>query len=323
MAVAVKNTPETTPHRLLDNLAVDSLLGVAYVLASLWVVFYGLPLLWWDLLGLPETFVTWGLVALSMVVAAGGLVWLGVRLLGPAPRRGVRAGIFFGLVGLLLLAFITSGVGALIEQGLATREPTLGMVLTAVVGVVLLAGMAFLFTLPGCDRLLGQVEDQGWFTAAAYKRSQGQRVRRWTIIGILALAGCGVFLMMNRGVGSVGLKEWSVLVPFAGGRSIVLLKDLQFTLPLLVTVASLWLAYRVVNVPVFADFLIATEAEMNKVSWTSRHRLVQDTVVVLVTVVLLTTFLFVVDVVWNQVLTRVGVVAEPKAGQQTSTSVHW
>ena len=32
------------------------------------------------------------------------------------------------------------------------------------------------------------------------------------------------------------------------------------------------------------DFLIATEAEMNKVSWTTRKRLVKDTIVVLVTV---------------------------------------
>ena len=30
---------------------------------------------------------------------------------------------------------------------------------------------------------------------------------------------------------------------------------------------GLWLGYRIVNVPQFADFLIAVEAEMNKVSW--------------------------------------------------------
>jgi preprotein translocase SecE subunit len=114
-----------------------------------------------------------------------------------------------------------------------------------------------------------------------------------------------------------------VLVPFTGGRSIVLLTDLEFTLPLLVTLASLWLAYRIVNLPGFADFLIATEAEMNKVSWTTRHRLIQDTIVVLVTVVLLTTFLFVVDVVWNYALTRIGVIVEPKANQTANTTVHW
>ena len=56
------------------------------------------------------------------------------------------------------------------------------------------------------------------------------------------------------------------------------------------------------NVPTFADFLIATEAEMNKVSWTTRKRLMQDTIVVLVTVFLFTMFLFVVDIIWIKVL---------------------
>ncbi len=54
--------------------------------------------------------------------------------------------------------------------------------------------------------------------------------------------------------------------------------------------------------PVFADFLIATEAEMNKVSWTTRRRLIQDTIVVLVTVFLMTMFLFLVDIMWIQIL---------------------
>ena len=35
----------------------------------------------------------------------------------------------------------------------------------------------------------------------------------------------------------------------------------------LLAVVGLWAAYRVVNLPAFADFLIAVEAEMNKVSW--------------------------------------------------------
>ena len=64
------------------------------------------------------------------------------------------------------------------------------------------------------------------------------------------------------------------------------------------------------NFPGFADFLIATEAEMNKVSWTTRKRLIQDTVVVLVTVFLLTLFLFVVDILWFKILSapRIGVI---------------
>jgi preprotein translocase SecE subunit len=65
-----------------------------------------------------------------------------------------------------------------------------------------------------------------------------------------------------------------------------------------------WISWRIVNWPVFADFLIATEAEMNKVSWTTRKRLYQDTIVVLVTVVLFTLFLFVVDILWIKILSN-------------------
>ena len=74
-------------------------------------------------------------------------------------------------------------------------------------------------------------------------------------------------------------------------------------------------AYRVVNFPAFGDFLIATEAELNKVSWSPWSKLKQDTVVVLVTVLLLTLFLFVVDQGWAWLLTRVGVVHVPEQAE--------
>jgi len=50
--------------------------------------------------------------------------------------------------------------------------------------------------------------------------------------------------------------------------------------------------------------LIATEAEMNKVSWSTRRRLYQDTIVVLVTLAIMTLFLFVVDMFWGWLLSR-------------------
>jgi preprotein translocase SecE subunit len=85
---------------------------------------------------------------------------------------------------------------------------------------------------------------------------------------------------------------------------VTLLPDLQFTIPLLLIAATLWFAWRAVNYPTFGDFLIATEAEINKVSWTSRRALFRDTIVVLTTLVLLTLFLFVVDVFWSWLLSR-------------------
>jgi preprotein translocase SecE subunit len=82
--------------------------------------------------------------------------------------------------------------------------------------------------------------------------------------------------------------------------TLTLLPNVQYTLPLVIAALGLWLSWRLVNMPVFADFLIATEAELNKVSWTTRRRLMQDTVVVLVTVALLAAFILVVDTVWYE-----------------------
>src|SRR4029077_21178888 len=82
---------------------------------------------------------------------------------------------------------------------------------------------------------------------------------------------------------------------------------MHLIMPLVLSLGLLWVAFRVVNIPGFADFLIATEAEMNKVSWTNRRRLFQDTIVVLVTVFLFTTFLFVVDIIWIKVLSAPGI----------------
>jgi preprotein translocase SecE subunit len=77
------------------------------------------------------------------------------------------------------------------------------------------------------------------------------------------------------------------------------LPSVQYTFPLLLLAVSVWLSWRIVNMPMFADFLIATEAELNKVSWTTQRKLMQDTVVVLVTVVLMAGFLFAVDQAWR------------------------
>jgi preprotein translocase SecE subunit len=56
--------------------------------------------------------------------------------------------------------------------------------------------------------------------------------------------------------------------------------------------------------------LIATEAELNKVSWTTRRKLIQDTIVVLLTVMLMAVFLFAMDQTWSYLLSwkQIGVI---------------
>jgi preprotein translocase SecE subunit len=99
--------------------------------------------------------------------------------------------------------------------------------------------------------------------------------------------------------------------------NLTFLPSLKYTAPLLLGLLGVWFAWRLVNMPAFGDFLIATEAELNKVSWTTQKRLLQDTVVVLVTVVLLTVFLFFADAGWGMVLKLIGVVQPPTATAKT------
>jgi preprotein translocase SecE subunit len=307
MAVAVKQSPETTTLSPLNRLAVSSLLGALYVVLSVAVVFYGIPWLWqawfssW-VSGTLSSFVDVGLLLAAMVAGAAGLAYVGQRLAGPHAPRGIRAGVFVATAGLLTIGWLTGSLAGLLETNLGVDNPTLGLILAGAVGLLLVVLGVRILTRSGFEQWLVQFEDQGWFTAAPYKRSQGLRTRRGTILGILLLAGCGIYTLVSH-MSALGPSwHWVWTIPYSDGQTITLMRDLQFTVPLLLAGASLWLAYRVVNFPPFADFLIATDAEMNKVSWTTRKRLVQDTIVVLVTVVLLTIFLFVVDLAWFEIL---------------------
>jgi preprotein translocase subunit SecE len=119
-----------------------------------------------------------------------------------------------------------------------------------------------------------------WISTDLYKRNQGRKVRQSTFFGAAVVVGLGVWR----------LKEMLSLSSSAA---------LQYGLPALLLALGLWISFRLVNLPSFADFLIATEAEMNKVSWPTWMALRRATAVVLVTMVLLTSFLFVCDLFWQ------------------------
>jgi len=60
-------------------------------------------------------------------------------------------------------------------------------------------------------------------------------------------------------------------------------------------------------VPAFADFLIAVEAEMNKVSWPSRRELMRGSAVVLLTIIFLAAILYLFDAVWRFIFQTLGI----------------
>ncbi len=65
-------------------------------------------------------------------------------------------------------------------------------------------------------------------------------------------------------------------------------------IPALALIAGAWFGFRVVNWPRFADFLIAVEAEMNKVTWPSKDELIRAAIVVIFTIFFLAIALFLV-----------------------------
>ena len=67
----------------------------------------------------------------------------------------------------------------------------------------------------------------------------------------------------------------------------------------LVVVAAM-VMFWMVNRPRSADFMIATEGEMKKVSWSSRKEVVGSTKVVIITTLILTAILFAVDMLFTQ-----------------------
>lgn len=122
-----------------------------------------------------------------------------------------------------------------------------------------------------------------------YKRSQG-RICRQVTFGALAL------------VCAAG--AWSLRHALADSLSFAL----QYGLSGGLLVGGLWLSFRVVNLPRFADFLIAVEAEMNKVSWPSRTELVRSSIVVIVVMIALAALLYFFDFFWQFLLHGLGVI---------------
>jgi len=125
------------------------------------------------------------------------------------------------------------------------------------------------------------------FSVGIYKRSQG-RIARQVTFAVLAAV--------------VALGAWS-LQQFLMDRSVTA----QFGAAGAVLVVGWWMSYRAVNMPRFADFLIAVEAEMNKVSWPSKGELFRSSVVVIITMFGLAATLYFYDLLWQMLLTKLGV----------------
>ncbi|QEG30708.1 preprotein translocase subunit SecE [Gemmata obscuriglobus] len=300
MATAVEtSSAPSTPGQSL-SLPVASLLGAIYVVAVLAIVLYVIPLFWSQSVSpsigsRPADYLLWFTAEVAALI---GLSWVGFKIAGNPPK-GTHAGIFLVISAVIAIFFVARAFAMNIEG-----PP--GMAVAGVVALALAFGaVRFLAGVTGAKWMV-MLEEQGWFTTHQYKRSLGVKVRRLTILGVLIIGVSGAWSMFTNGL--VG-EQLELTLPF-GWRSVPLMHGFLLTigakvvvLALLVAV-TLWVSLRAVNVPDFAEFLIATEAEMNKVSWSTRKRLAQDTVVVLVTTLLMTVFLLAVDLFWGWLLSR-------------------
>jgi len=128
------------------------------------------------------------------------------------------------------------------------------------------------------------------FQASVYKPNQGRIVRQLSALAVWVVVALGCWRLYGtmRGFVDAG----SYLIP---------------GIPGVLLVAGLWFGYRVVNWPRFADFLIAVEAEMNKVTWPGKDELIRASIVVMFTIFFLAMALFCFDIIWQAFFNFIGV----------------
>jgi preprotein translocase subunit SecE len=131
-------------------------------------------------------------------------------------------------------------------------------------------------------------------SASLYKRTQGKVARQVTFAALALIVGIGVWRL------AVLLPVW--FGPGAAGGSFGDVGVVRFLLPGLLLAAGLWLCFRLVNLPRFADFLIAVEAEMAKVSWPTGSEVVRSSIVIIFLMFALAAILAMYDLFWRFVL---------------------
>jgi len=142
---------------------------------------------------------------------------------------------------------------------------------------------------------------QDLFQFGLYKRNQGRIVRQLTFLALavtFGLAAWRLALVLHNDTGV--LWRW---LPYAA------MEYLWYLVPLLLLAVGLAISWRLVaNYPQFVDFLIAVEAEMNKVSWPSRTELIRSSLVVIFMMFFLAIVLFGFDLVWRALFQFLGVI---------------
>ena len=125
-----------------------------------------------------------------------------------------------------------------------------------------------------------------------YKPGQGKYTRMGTFLGIMTMGVIAAYVLSTK------LHTW-----VSGPAAIYI----RFGVPTLLLAALAWVMFRIVNKPNTADFMIATEGEMKKVSWSSRKEIIGSTKVVIVTTFMVAGILYGVDALLAWLFTQLSI----------------
>ena len=126
-------------------------------------------------------------------------------------------------------------------------------------------------------------------TFEIYKPGQGKWTRICTFAGIMLVMVIGAYFLGKQ----ISVYTNNIYV--------------EYGIPVALVLAAAAIMFWVVNRPRMADFMIATESEMKKVSWSSRKEVIGSTKVVIVTTFIMATILFGVDVLFTLLFNLLGV----------------
>lgn len=127
-----------------------------------------------------------------------------------------------------------------------------------------------------------------------YKPEQGKATRMGTVIAGAAIAAWGSYFLYERLQVYEGDEAWRLLIT----------PGIPILFAVLLGALVWWAAF--VN-RTSSDFMIATEGEMKKVSWSSRREVIGSTKVVIFFALAMAMYLFVVDIVFQNFFQAVGV----------------
>jgi preprotein translocase subunit SecE len=121
-----------------------------------------------------------------------------------------------------------------------------------------------------------------------YKRGQGKYTRLCTAFGVAIIVGLGCFRLYNK----LEAVEW----PGLSQRATLWIATM---VPSGLFVALGLLIFWLINKASVADFMIAAEGEMKKVSWSSRKEIAVSTVVVIMVVIVMAALLGISDLLFR------------------------